>query len=327
MKNKKKFIIWTLAISIVLVVVLIYSNVTKVKPLTYTYSPYKATSEVTGNYAKYLEDVEKYIANLDVNKDEDTTNDFKLNAELKTYFIDGTSYKEGSEIDVTTIKQELDEDGEYVDVEVKSKSTVSMGADTIAFSVDKATGVAAGNAEFKTTESYANADGRHETQNLLLVNDRGQIIYETPEELVAGFYNIYIKYYSTSYKSTRSAVERTLKVVTPNGNINQSFDANLGAQSYVFSRNWGNDEFATQTKLESNSDSFMHRSHSTLPFELALPATNIMMSCSRANLESLSCLVATCEQIVSWTSRSSVPFIISFSLKHSVVYSEGLLVV
>ena len=256
MKNKKKFIIWTLAISIVLVVVLIYSNVTKVKPLTYTYSPYKATSEVTGNYAKYLEDVEKYIADLDVNKDEDTTNDFKLNAELKTYFIDGTSYKEGSEIDVTTNKQELDEDGEYVDVEVKSKSTVSMGADTIAFGVDKATGVSAENAEFKTTESYANADGRHETQNLLLVNDRGQIIYETPEELVAGFYNIYIKYYSTSYKSTRSAVERNLKVVTPNGNINQSFDANLGAQSYVFSRNWGNDEFDTQTKLESDSDSF-----------------------------------------------------------------------
>ena len=55
----------------------------------------------------------------------------------------------------------------------------------------------------------------------------------------------------------------------------------------------------------------LQRSQRTLPFELALPATKMIMSCSRANFESRSCLVATCEHIVSCTESSPRPLNLS----------------
>ena len=84
--------------------------------------------------------------------------------------------------------------------------------------------------------------------------------------------------------------------------------------------------------------SVLQRSHRTFPFELAFPDTKITMSCSSANFDSLSCLVATCEHTVSCTLRRCLPLkrstgislyaaIISSSLAHSLEYSAGLLVV
>ena len=55
----------------------------------------------------------------------------------------------------------------------------------------------------------------------------------------------------------------------------------------------------------------LQRSQRTFPFELAFPATNTMTSCSNANFESLSCLVATCEHMVLWTVSRQRPLNLS----------------
>ena len=55
----------------------------------------------------------------------------------------------------------------------------------------------------------------------------------------------------------------------------------------------------------------LHRSHRTFPFELALPDTNMIMSCSRANFVSFAWRDATCEQMVSLTVSIPVPLNLS----------------
>ena len=234
MNKKRKLIIGVVAALVIVAGIAIFANVRKKDPLTYTYSPYKSTSTKTGSYNKYLENVEKIVGDL--------------TSPSKTYYIDGTDYKQTSTIDVIKTVQKENEDGVLVPTKVHETSTRDTSLEAILKVIDK-------KSNFYENENYDDTDVLHQTSSLLLIKDRGQVVYET-KGLEEGYYNIYVKYFSTSYESTRSAVEKQVTVITENGDVNSVFNECMASQSYVFSRNWGNPNITNDTSLKDNTEKY-----------------------------------------------------------------------
>lgn len=96
--------------------------------------------------------------------------------------------------------------------------------------------------------SYNSATATY--NKLLFVNDRNEISWKV-NIATAGFYTLYIRYFSTNKNSTRSSIERNLIVETGNSGVNKIYEGIQGF-SYTFSRNWVAD--GETTKLDKNGN-------------------------------------------------------------------------
>ena len=204
MSKKKKLLIFSLAALLVIGVIILIGQLTKEKPLEYTYNHSSNTvaSIENGDYATYLKQLK---AHLGIAEDEDipTPSGDKI-------VISGTSYADGN------------------------TSPLLFGNATTA-------SVESMKVNAKTTDGSTTYKSKTlENLDVLLVPHTNQVVYnfDVPK---AGNYNIRINYVTTSKDSFSSSIERKLLVLTTDDTINEIYEENMAKQSYVFSRVWKRD--------------------------------------------------------------------------------------
>ena len=204
MSKKKKLLIFSIAALLIIAVIVLIGQLTKEKPLEYTYNHSSNTvaSIETGDYSTYINQLK---AHLGLGADEDINT-----PDGETIVIKGTDY------------------------DVAEGSSIIWGNTTTA-------GVTNKTVTAKTTSGESIYNGKSlENLDVAFVGNTNQIVYNffVPED---GNYNIRVNYVTTSKDSFSSSIERKLIIVTTDRQINEIYEDNMAKQSYVFSRVWKRD--------------------------------------------------------------------------------------
>ncbi len=208
MSKKKKLLIFSIAALLVIAAIVLIGQLTKEKPLEYTYnhSANTVASIENGDYATYLSQLKKHLGLKDTDDIETPQNKAKIN---------GVDYFENaSEIISTTANHEA-----------KVITAYTTAGDSFIYEDGKKVSL--------------------ENINTLMVGNTNDLVYKVNIDK-AGNYNIVVNYVTTDglntiYSSFSSSIERKLTLITGDEAINKIFEENMGNQSYVFSRVWKRD--------------------------------------------------------------------------------------
>ena len=204
MSKKKKLLIFSIAALLVIGVIVLISQLTKEKPLEYTYNHSSNTvaSIENGDYATYVKQLKAYLGVAE-NEDINTPEGNKI-------IIKGTDYYDPASGDSVY--------GNSTTAAV-TKQTVSA----------------------KLTDGSTSYNGKSlENLNVIFVGNTNQVVFNF-DVAEAGNYNIKINYVTTAVDSFSSSIERKLIIVTPDEQVNAIYEENMAKQSYVFSRVWKRD--------------------------------------------------------------------------------------
>ncbi len=212
MSKKKKLLIFSIAALLVVGVIVLIGQLTKEKPLEYTYNHSSNTvaSIESGDYATYVSELKKYLGIA-------ATDDIKT--PQNRVVINGVDYY-GEESLVST--------------------TATVNKQTITAKTSAG------------LNYIGEGDNKVSLENIevLLVGNINNLVYkvDVPE---AGNYNIIVNYVTTDgkdangndtiFSSFSSSIEKKLIVITGDEAINKIYEDNMGKQSYVFSRVWKRD--------------------------------------------------------------------------------------
>ena len=220
MSKKKKLLIFSIAALLVIGVIILIGQLTKEKPLEYTYNHSSNTvaSIESGDYSSYVSQLKKYLGIAETGN---------IKTPQNTVPIKGSEpYIDDSALIATSA--------------LTQKQTIS--------------------AITSAGKNYiGEGDSKVSLENIevLLVGNTNNLVYkvDVPE---AGNYNIvvnYVTYKSNAadpdndpYKSFSSSIERKLLIITGDEKINEIYEENMGKQSYVFSRVWKRDSSENQQK-------------------------------------------------------------------------------
>ena len=217
MSKKKKLLIFSIAALLVIGVIVLIGQLTKEKPLeyTYTHSANTVASIETGDYSTYLSQLKKHLGIAEGEN---------IKTPQETVVINGTNY--------------------YSDNSDSTATSALVQKQII-------------NAITSAGKNYLGPeDNKTSLENIevLLVGNTDSLVYKV-DMPAAGNYNIIVNYvtykvdpkleekqaadpnYDDPFKSFSSSIERKLLVITSDEEINKIFEENMGKQSYVFSRN------------------------------------------------------------------------------------------
>ena len=231
MSKKKKLLIFSIAALLVIAAIVLIGQLTKEKPLEYTYnhSANTVASIENGDYATYISQLKKHLGLSETEDIKTPQNKVVING--VDYFYDETaliSTTASNEKRVITAK-------------------TSAGKNYLG---DESNKISLENIE------------------VLMVGNTNNLVYKVNVS-EAGNYNIVVNYVTTDgkdtiYSSFSSSIERKLNIITSDEAINKIFEENMGNQSYVFSRVWKRDSSGDNHKDITLADGKYDTKHSYL---------------------------------------------------------------
>ena len=215
MSKKKKLLIFSIAALLVIGVIVLIGQLTKEKPLEYTYnhSANTVASIESGDYATYVSQLKKYLGIAEGEN---------IKTPQETVVIKGSDYyANNADSNATTalVQNQTINAVTSAGAPIENIDVLLVGnTDSIVYKVNVPV---AGN--YNIVVNYVTYKIDSELEEKQKVDEN----YDDP------------------FKSFSSSIERKLLVITSDEEINEIFEDNMGKQSYVFSRVWKRDSSGT----------------------------------------------------------------------------------